>query len=269
MAAFQIVTRFDGLDNARQQRPRVHFLRQTVRGFMDKQAMTYAMARAVVVVQTHFPQWTACERVQLVALCTLRELQGDQRQEASQYRGVMQAALGIDLAKVQGACGIGGAVEILAARIVQVERFGGYCHVGFWCGMIVTHGGVVGRSRNSAEALLAEVVALLAEGELFFLRFEFSDRVARRFTQWHFVAEPGQEVHPCHAIFNMTRAVTFQFGAVFIRFYQRNRIGLPDYLTAARFYGNAHCDRRSVTVKRETFTCGKLLATGQERVMML
>ena len=121
MAAAQIIPRFNGHDIARHQWPGVNLFGDAVWVFMDKKLMPHAMSRAVIVIQPHFPQRTSRESVQLMPVCAGWELQGYQRQEASQYGGIMHTLLRGNMTPGKRARGVSGAVSVLTTRIIQVK----------------------------------------------------------------------------------------------------------------------------------------------------
>ncbi|SAD04388.1 Uncharacterised protein [Enterobacter cloacae] len=140
---------------------------------MDKKLMTHAMPRAVIVIQSHLPQRTTRKGIQLMSLSPGRELQGNQREEASQHGGVVQALLRVDLTPCQRARGVGGAIHVLTAGIVKVKMVMTDGLVAGLARMIVAHRRIARRGGDGRKTLLDEPGLLLTERQLLRLNFQF------------------------------------------------------------------------------------------------
>ena len=142
---------------------------------MDQKLMPHAMPCAVIVIQPHLPQRTTREGIQLMPLSARGELQGNERQKASQHGGVVQALLRVDLTPCQRARGVGGAINVLTAGIVQVKMIMADGLVAGLARMIVAHRRIARRGGNGRKALLDNPGLLLTERELLRLHFQFGE----------------------------------------------------------------------------------------------
>ena len=98
--------------------------RNALRALVDGEEAADAMAGAVGVIEPRFPQRPPGEAVELRSARALGEDRGGDRDMALEHAGEAVAHFLGRLADRHGAGDVGGAVDILAARIDQIERAG-------------------------------------------------------------------------------------------------------------------------------------------------
>ena len=92
--------------------------------FVDIEVGSDAVARAVSVVEALFPEELAGEGVECEAGCAFREDGGVDGNDAFQDQGVRFLLHVCWSAEMQGPRRVGGAVEILGARVAEIDGFG-------------------------------------------------------------------------------------------------------------------------------------------------
>ena len=97
---------------------------------MDRQEAADSVAGAVGVIEARFPQRPPGEAVELASARALGKDRGRDRDMALEHAGEAVAHLVGRLADDHGAGDVGGAVDILAAGIDQVDR--GCSRAGGW-----------------------------------------------------------------------------------------------------------------------------------------
>ena len=138
---------------------------------MDREEAADAVAGAVGVIEARFPQRPAGEAVELAAARALGEDRGGDRDMALEHAGEAVAHLVGRLADRHGAGDVGGAVDILAARIDQVERALLELAVGLLARLVVDDRAVRPRARDAVEREVAKLGILAAK------RFEMVGRL--------------------------------------------------------------------------------------------
>src|SRR3954447_16612053 len=134
-----------------------------LRPFMDREEAADAVPGAVRIIEPRFPQRPTGEAVELTSARALGEDGGGNRDMALEHAGEAVAHLVGRLADRHGAGDVGGAVDILAARIDQVERSGLELAVGLLARLVMDDGAVGTGARDAVEAEVAKLGVLAAQ----------------------------------------------------------------------------------------------------------
>src|SRR4051794_32910782 len=118
---------------------------------MDREEAADSVAGAVGVIQPGFPQRPASEAVELRAARALREDRRRDRDVALEHAGEAVAHFRGRLADRHRARDVGGAVDILAARINEIERARLELAVGFLARFVMDDRAVRPRARDTVE----------------------------------------------------------------------------------------------------------------------
>mmetsp|Transcript_2227 Transcript_2227/g.5786 ORF Transcript_2227/g.5786 Transcript_2227/m.5786 type:complete len:325 (+) Transcript_2227:609-1583(+) len=130
---------------------------------MHIQRRADAVAGAVAVVEAHGPQRRARHGVDRDAGRARREHRGGQRDVALQHGGEGGDLVRAGRACVYGACDVGGAAVVLAARVDEQHAVCRDCATGALRGAVVNDGAVGTFARNGGEARLLEARLLCAQ----------------------------------------------------------------------------------------------------------
>ena len=153
----------------------------------------------------------------------------------------MQALLRIDFPPRQRAGGVGGAVSILTAGIVQVKMVMTDGLIAGLARMVVAHRRIARRGGDGCKTLLDEPGLLLTERKLLRLRVQLGERLSCRLAPRHFAAQPGEEIDP-------------------------RGIGPPDNFSPW-FNGEAQGNRRGIGINHHPFAYGNLLAAFNKGIL--
>ncbi|SAH88497.1 Uncharacterised protein [Enterobacter asburiae] len=237
-----------------------------MRVLVDQQLVPHAVSRTVIVIQPHLPQRATRKRIQLMPLSPGRELQGNERQKASQHGGVVQALLRIDFPPRQRTRGIGGAVNILAAGIVQVKMVMADRLIAGLARVIVAHRRIARRGGDGCKTLLDEPGLLLTKRKLLRLRVQLGERLSCRLAPRHFTAQPGEEVDPRGPVLVMALAIACQLDRIFSRFHQGDGVSPPDNFSPW-LNGEAQGHRRGIGINHHPFAFSNLLAAFNKGIL--
>ena len=122
-----VQARLDRADHARFQRHQRAARRRcadAVRAFVHVEEVAHAVAGAVAIVHARRPQWRTRECIQLRAAGALGETCARQSDHPFQHQRGVAALLGGGLAQGEHAGDVGGAAEILSARVDQQQALG-------------------------------------------------------------------------------------------------------------------------------------------------
>ena len=111
-----------------------------VNGFMDRHELPHTVSCAMQIIDAAFPHGFAGEGVELGAAGALGKDSRTEAYPASEHEGVVTAHLPCEGTERDGACDVGGAVKVLAARVDEQESFGFHGDVRFRGGVIVYNG---------------------------------------------------------------------------------------------------------------------------------
>ena len=135
-----------------------------LRSFVAAEEMPYAVPRAMPVGDARCPHILLRQRVQLVAACAARETRLLQSDMSLEDVGVVAFGLRGNLAaEPYGAGDVGGAIEILPARVEQEHAFGAHGGAGGGLGGVVDDSAVALVAGDGAERLIGEMLAHGAE----------------------------------------------------------------------------------------------------------
>ncbi len=185
---FFVYTRFVGYRHAGKQRGGYMVHPDLVRAFVYAEARSYAVARAVQIVDAFLPHRIACAGVELCTAASLREPGACQPDMPFQHQRVVVSFFFAHGAEGDGARDVGSAVVVLCAGVQQQQSLRPQGDVGFRCRFVMYDGGVGGISGNGVEAVTAVKFLFAAQLVQFpaDAQFRFSSGFYGRF-------EPPQE----------------------------------------------------------------------------
>ena len=181
-----------------------------VRPFVDAEAGTHAVPRAVEIVDALLPHGVAGADIELRAVAALWETGEGQTYVPPQHQRVVAPLLFSDGSEGDGAGQVGGGVVVLCAGIQQQQALGAQGNVGLRRGLVVYDGPVGGIARYGVEAVLA-IQALLAAQ---FVQLA-ADAELSLSAGFHGRLQPAQELHHGHAVAHHGAAVAFHLGRAF------------------------------------------------------
>ena len=161
MASGHVVSRFDGDQHAGLQGDVFRRRPPTERlwSLVHVEQIADAVAGAVPVVETAFPQRVAGEHLDLVAGGAAREFRFAQCDQPLQYERVVRALFGRRFADADGASDIGSAFEVLSARVDEQDA--GCDRVALLGGGVVMHDGTILPRTDDRWEARPDIVALL------------------------------------------------------------------------------------------------------------
>ena len=123
---------------------------------VDVEEVAHAMARAVEVAQAVFPQELTCQHVELRARGARGEDGRGKGDVTLHHQGEVGALLRRRRAQRDGARDVGGAVEVLRARVDEQQVAVAHGHVTLGRGLVVDDGAVGAVAGDGAERLVKE-----------------------------------------------------------------------------------------------------------------
>src|SRR5438477_781642 len=148
---------------------------------MDREEAADAVAGAVGIIEPRFPQRTAGEAVELRPARAFRKYRGRDGDMALEDAGEAVAHLVGRLADRHGAGNVGGAIDILAAGVDQIERALLELAVGLLARAVVDDGAVRASAGNAVERKVAELRVFAAQCFEMVGRLQLIDAALGRF----------------------------------------------------------------------------------------
>ena len=197
------------------------------RALVHIEVRPHAVTRAVAVIEAFSPQELASEGVERETGCSLGEDGGVESDDALQDEGVGVAFHGCWGAEVQGARRVGRAVEVLGARVAEVDGLGVDGGAVAWFGFVVDDGGVGagggdGVEGEAGEVVLGSGVQILLIRRKFFFVFQIRDLRPYRFElvscldfiqccslSYQFFFQPGEVLAQRRPVSNVTSSHPF------------------------------------------------------------
>src|SRR6185369_2245983 len=211
-----VVAGLVGDDHARLERHAVRRLGDAVRAFMHREIAADAMPGAVVVIEPDLPERPAGQHVEAAAGGALRELHRGERDVAFEHAGEAILHLRGWRADRDGARDVGGAIEILAAGIDQVDRVHLDLAAALLRDLVMDDCAVRPGARDGVEAEVAEEIVLAPELRQLLRRADLGEATLRRLA-----GEPGQELRDRSAVAAMRRPRAFDLHRILARLRQR------------------------------------------------
>lgn len=190
--------------------------------FVDVQQVAHAVAGAAAVVDAQIPQVAAGQNVQITAGSTLFEFYRGQGDDAFQHQSEVPAFLVGDLAQSDGSGGVGGAMEILAAAVVEEQVAALDLFGGVRLRSVVHHSGVLAVADDGGKAVALEFRLLLTEGQ----ELLGQGPLGVFLTCGHFFCQPAVEFNFGYAVVDVRLEGVLVFHVVFAGLHQRNWVGL-------------------------------------------
>src|SRR5712671_6018751 len=207
-------------DHPGQQRLTVCRLRDTLRAFVHAEIAADTVPGAVVVIEPPLPERPARETVELCPGGPLRKARQRQRNVAFEHAGEAVAHFGRGLADRNRPRYIGRSVEILGARIEEIEGAGFEALFGFGHRPIVDDRAVRAGARDRREAQIAETLTLAADRLELVAGGDLGEPAS-----WRLLCEPSEKTRQRRPVAAMRRPRAVEFGLVFTRLWQEAGIG--------------------------------------------
>ena len=215
---------------------------------MDRQVAAHAVAGAVAVIDPAVPQMHPRQRVERAAARAVGEFLHVELDVALQHASVALDHFGTRLARADPnrTGDVGGSVQILAARIDQIDRRWRDRDIAVFVDLVVWQGGMRPRSADGVEAGVFQHAAGLAEFAQLGGGGQFVHPALGRFDR-----NPAQETRNGRAVARLGIAVALLFGRVLDRLGQNGRIGIAHDLRAACRQGVEDARHRMVGIHRD------------------
>ena len=213
------------------------------------------MSGAVGIIHSSMPQMHPRETVELRTGGTLGEGRQRKRDVALEHAGEAVLVLGARLAWADphGAGDVGGAIEILPARIDQIDRVRRDCDVGGFIHFVVRAGGMRPGGRDRIERQIAQQPGVFAEG-LQACRSRQLVELALMCLDAEPVEEPGDR----RSIARLRRALPGLFDRVLDRLGQHGRVGHRQHRGSCLFQSAEHRRHRTLGIDRDLFARERL-----------
>mmetsp|Transcript_10998 Transcript_10998/g.32950 ORF Transcript_10998/g.32950 Transcript_10998/m.32950 type:complete len:224 (+) Transcript_10998:337-1008(+) len=163
---------------------------------MHVEGSAHTVAGAVPVIQPRGPQGAPRQRVQSQPWSAWRKHGRVQGDVSLQHAGEARLLVRRGLAKVHGACDVGGAHVVLPAAVDEQVGVFGHCGAGGFRGAVMNDGPIGPLTSNGGEAAVHKARLGLAAGSEVAVHLHLRHRRPPR----HLVVEPLQELHDGHSV---------------------------------------------------------------------